>query len=459
MTRAMSLRMRLTLVILMPLFCIAVLIGIWAVFDAQKRAADGFDKSLLSTSLAISRDVAVSGGDALSPQTTDLLRDTSGGLVYYHVFAPDGVFVTGYATPPVHPGPTQVPEDELDYYEAKHQGRPVRALRFKDQMETDGLSGEFTFTVWQDIALRDAAVRDLSWRAFRIMAAMMAGLALIVWFGVRVGLRPLIGLQNAIAQRSSDELTPIKRQVPAEVRGIVSTLNSLLGQVSTSMQAKDDFISNAAHQLRNPIAGVLAMSEAVHSAKTTEDIKERSAELVVAATRASDLANKLLTHERARGLDPEASFGPVDLASLLTEITSEQAARSAAAGVALKLETDGSSKSFNGDAVLLQEAILNLIDNALLHGGAKLNAITLKHATNGDQTSIDVSDNGVGIAPENIDAAVERFSQIQPAGGSGLGLAIAQAVVDAHGGKLKLISDGAGLTVRLTFQTTSGQDV
>jgi len=450
----MSLRMRLTLVILMPLFCIAVLIGIWAVFDAQKRAAEGFDKSLLSTSLAISRDVAVSGGDALSPQTTDLLRDTSGGLVYYHVYAPDGVFVTGYATPPVHPGPSHVPEDELEFYEAKHQGRPVRALRFKDQMETDGFSGEFTFTVWQDIALRDLAVRDLSWRAFRIMAAMMAGLALIVWFGVRVGLRPLIGLQNAIAQRSSDELTPIKRQVPVEVRGIVSTFNSLLGQVSTSMQAKDDFISNAAHQLRNPIAGVLAMSEAVHSAKTNEDVKERSAELVVAATRASDLANKLLTHERARGLDPEASFAPVDLSSLLSDITEEQSTRCKEAGVALSIGSVAASMSINGDAVLLREAILNLIDNALVHGGAKLDTISLKLLSKGDHISIEVTDNGVGIPPENIDAAVERFSQIQPTGGSGLGLAIAQAVVDAHGGKLKLSSNGSGLTVRLRFKAS-----
>jgi two-component system sensor histidine kinase TctE len=57
----------------------------------------------VTTALAISRDTALSGGDALSEDTRDLLRDTSGGAVFYHVYAPDGVFVTGYATPPVPP--------------------------------------------------------------------------------------------------------------------------------------------------------------------------------------------------------------------------------------------------------------------------------------------------------------------------------------------------------------------
>ena len=91
----MSLRLRLVLIILLPLLFIAGLIGTWAVYDAQLRASERFDRSLLSAVLAVSRDVAVSGGDALSPETSVLLQDTSGGRVFYHVYAPDGVFVTG----------------------------------------------------------------------------------------------------------------------------------------------------------------------------------------------------------------------------------------------------------------------------------------------------------------------------------------------------------------------------
>ena len=143
MNNTLSLRARLTFVILIPLLIVAAMFGGWAYFDAQSRAAERFDRSLLSTALAITRDIAVTGGDALSEETRDLLRDTSGGAVFYHVYAPDGVFVTGYATPPVPPS-TAFTADGQTYFEAIYQGQPVRVLRFTQTMAADGVVGPFT---------------------------------------------------------------------------------------------------------------------------------------------------------------------------------------------------------------------------------------------------------------------------------------------------------------------------
>ena len=147
--RKLSLRARLTGIILVPLLLTVLAIATWAARDAQQRAADRFDRSLLVTALGISRDTAFTGGDALSRETRDLLADTSGGPVFYHVYAPDGVFVTGYATPPV-PSQDMDPSEAFSYFDAIYQGQSVRAVRFSDLMTIDGLSGEFTFTVWQD---------------------------------------------------------------------------------------------------------------------------------------------------------------------------------------------------------------------------------------------------------------------------------------------------------------------
>ena len=72
MKNSLSLRVRLILIILTPLILIAALVGAWAYFDAKTTAAERFDRSLLSTALAISRDIAVTGGDALSEDTRDL---------------------------------------------------------------------------------------------------------------------------------------------------------------------------------------------------------------------------------------------------------------------------------------------------------------------------------------------------------------------------------------------------
>jgi len=101
--KVQSLRTRLIVIILTPLLIISVGAAAWQFRNTTIRAEDIFDRGLLSAALAISRDVALSGGDALAPETRRLIRDTSGGEGFYHIFAPDGVFVTGYATPPPPP--------------------------------------------------------------------------------------------------------------------------------------------------------------------------------------------------------------------------------------------------------------------------------------------------------------------------------------------------------------------
>ncbi len=451
MSWTLSLRMRLILIILIPLLGISLLIGIWATIDAQSRANDRFDRSLLSAALSVSRDVALSGGDALSPRTNTLLRDTSGGPVFYHVFAPNGVFITGYATPPVPPPNTIRAEDQQTYFDAIYQGSKVRVLRFRDAMQIDGLLGESTITVWQDTKLRNAIVRDLSKRTLGVMSSLVLALALIVWFGVRFGLSPLLDLQSAIAQRSSDDLSPIRRAVPHETKGIVATLNALLGQVSSTLQAKDDFISNAAHQLRNPIAGVLAMSQAVQSSRNLEDMKSRSAELVAAAKHTSVLANKLLAFERAKALRPNGDFNPTDLGPVIANVVSAHQSAARDLNVDLTCQLQSPQIPLNCDPLMMGEALANLIDNALMHGGPGLTKIEVTARASQNTITVQLCDDGQGIADIDFDRALERFSQIDPLGGSGLGLPIAQAVAKQHGGRFTLSDAQPGLCVTMQF--------
>lgn len=129
----------------------------------------------------------------------------------------------------------------------------------------DIIRGQFTFSVWQNTTLRDGFVQEWTNPTFLIIALLMEALAVAIWFGVGLGLRPLLDLENAIARRATDDLPPIKGRIPTEVGGIVGLLNTLLGE---TIAAKDRFTSNAAHQLRNPIAGVLSLAEAVQNPKT-----------------------------------------------------------------------------------------------------------------------------------------------------------------------------------------------
>ncbi len=449
MRASTSLRLRLTVIILVPLLVIAMGVGFWLVRDARDQAAGIFDRSLLTVALAVKGDVARSNGNAVSLETRDLLEDTSGGPVFYHVHAPNGYYITGFATPPVRLSPDPGGDAPYSYYNSTYYGEEVRALRLRDVTTVDGITGTFTITVWQQVLVRDALMRDLAGRAFIVMAVLIGTVALVVWFGVLRGLRPLTNLEDAISQRSSDDLSPIRRQVPPEIRGLVRRLNFLFRQVEASMARQAVFISNAAHQLRNPIAGVLAMAEAVRSAPTDRAARERADELLVSARELKDLANKLLTLERASHAGGRRET--LELGEVLEDVVDLYRVAARNRGVALTIALPDDEISALIDPVMMREALGNVIDNALKHGGPGMKRVAVSLATDGTCALIQVTDDGRGVAAKDIETVLARFGQAGPSEGSGLGLSIAEAVALAHGGAIGLArSEGGGLSVSVS---------
>jgi len=449
--RPQSLRTRLIIIILTPLLVISMIAAAWQFRNTTVRAADIFDRGLLSAALAISRDVAISDGDALSPATRALVSGTSGGELFYHVYAPDGVFVTGYATPPAPPAGTRIAPSDPMYYDAVYQGREVRVLRFQDAATIDGVTGLFTISVWQDQRVRTLFVRDVLTRTFAVILLILLSVAFIVWFGVGLGLRPLLDLQDAIAKRTYSELEPIRRNVPIEAVGIVSTLNALLDRVSRRISSKDEFISNAAHQLRNPLAGVLALAEAVENAPTPEAAKRRSAELVAAARDATHLTNQLLSFERARGSDIENAGKLLDMRDVVQTSASRFASQAPGATFTVDLDLPKDPLPVWGDALMLQEAILNLIMNAQVHGGAGLSRLAISAQLSGTHIILEVEDDGIGIKPEDIPLVIGRFGQADAGPGSGLGLPIAVRVAEHHGGQLTIDKAQRGARIKMVL--------
>lgn len=442
--KAPTLRMRLTLVILPPLMVIGVAVGLWQLGNARATAQDLFDRSLLTTALAVAGDVIRTDGEILSPETSALLADTSGGPVFYHVHAPDGVFVVGYATPPVPVSATPSEATGPTFYDGIYLGQEVRIARLRNEATIGGFSGAFTITVWQDVTLQNALIRSLVTRTAVVICVLIGTVALVVWFGVRLGLRPLLDLEDAIGTRSSDDLSPIRRPVPEEARGLVSTLNTLFGQVSATMEAQTSFISNAAHQLRNPIAGVQAMAEAVQGAPSGEAARTRAGQLVAAAQEASALANKLLTLERAKAAPIRELC---DLRDVLRDALKATRAEATRQEITFTLTLPGQPLPVRGDPVMLGEVAVTLADNALRHGGPTLSRVDISVASTGQMARVTVRDDGQGVPPDVIPQILARFGQANPGAGSGLGLSIAQEVTNSHGGSLRIEDASPGFTV------------
>lgn len=453
-----SLRTRLMVVILVPLVVISLLAGYWR-FTAAKTTSEAlFDRTLTALTLAIARDVIVSGGDALSPAALDLMRDTSGGALFYHVNGPDGTFLTGYGYPPPPPSDARLIEGKPVLFDAGYRSKDVRVARLTEYLTIDGVTGFATVTVWQNKTAREALVLQLAFRSALLMGSLILTVAAVVWFGVNIGLKPLTNLQNAISIRSPDDLSVIRRKVPKEVSGIVRTLNALFQQVSNAIASRDVFISDAAHQLKNPAAGILSMAVAAHDAKTEQDRKERTGELVDAARHASRLTQQLLTFERARGLADPGRFKETDLIDLVRSVCARNVTRFVERDVDLEFadETGAAAVLVKLDETLMSETVQNLLDNSLDHAGAENRKVMVTVSATNSMQKISVRDFGQGLAPEEITTAFERFGQVHVGHGSGLGLAIVKATAELHGGEVQVEAMRPGIRFTLIFTLPTG---
>ncbi len=433
-----SLRLRLLFLLLVPLSLISVGAVTWRYIEARETAQELFDRNLLITAFAVARDVALSDGDSLSPETRQLLGNASGTNVFYHVRGPDGSFVTGYSLPPVSDVPD--PSAPIQQYDGRHQGEPVRVSRLLEQTAVDGISGTSVVTVWQRLDQRDAFIRRVARQASVTVLLLLASVASLVLWGVGLGLKPLAELEDAIQKRSSTDLGPIVRPVPVETKGIVSRLNSLFAKVTDAQKAQQRFVSLAAHQLRNPIAAIHTLAEATYTAKTLTDTRDR-AEMLLKETRAAmRLTNQLLSFERIRGTDPK--FTEFDLSALLQDVAQQVAPRAIDANIRFDLDIGDVPLTAYGDAVLLREAIANLLDNALTHGGPDMTYVRLSAGdrTNSQDIDLSVENDGKPLEPQDATLLFERFAQGDESHGAGLGLSIAKTIVESHGGRLELTS-------------------
>lgn len=442
-----SLRLRLLVLILLPLTIVSVGAVSWRFSEAKKTAEDLFDRNLLMMSFAVSRDVALSEGDSLSAATTALFKEVSGGDVFYHIYGPDGSFVTGYSSPPIRPGQLAAKDGKPQLYDAAHRGSPVRVARLSEQSVIDGISGRSVITVWQQLDQRDAFARRVAFRAGAIALLLLATVASLVFFGIRLGLKPLLDLEDAIQKRSSDDLSPIARRVPQETKGIVTRLNSLFGQVTAAQESKDRFISNAAHQLRNPIAAIHSMAQATQGAKDIKQARQRADALVVETRRIGRLTDQLLSLERLKGQSPE--FQSLNFGSVVQEEASRIASRVLSRGLEYSVDIEDVSTVVQGNETLLKEAVANLLDNALLHGGDQMTLIEVSLIRDEDVLRLSIENDGNSFVDEQGKDLFNRFTQGAESEGSGLGLAIVKEIALLHSGRVGIVH---GQTAKIAFE-------
>ena len=453
---ASGLRRRLLVMLIAPLI-VLTLLNAWLDYRSADDAALQQDQRLLALVPLLADSVIAAGNGSdppvllLAPAVEEFLKDGSGHAAYAIADA-DGKVLRGESW--LGGLPPTTPEPEL--HSEENMGATWRIVRQRHQT----VLGEVVIALADGSDPRQQWARSVLLKVLLPNLMLLAAAALAVGWAVKRALRPLLELREAVERRSPRDLSEIDEHAsPEEVRPLVQSLNRLFGLVNAQAESQRRFVTDAAHQLRTPLAGlqaqVEAWAQAANAAKpgdgTVRLPTEQVNKLRSATRRTSQLANQLLALSRAdaRTLGGQPTQR-VDLKELCETIL--QAHLDAATAKRIDLGLDAQPAQAMGHEWLLRELLGNLVDNAVKYtpeGGT----VTIRCGPCDGGALLEVEDDGPGLTAAERTRVVERFYRVRgtQGEGNGLGLAIADEIARAHASHLELRPGAGGRGLRVSL--------
>jgi signal transduction histidine kinase len=320
------------------------------------------------------------------------------------------------------------------------------------QRQVDTQVGRITLVAQQSTATVNRTTDSVTDVLLIVVPIMIALVALAAWYFTGRALRPVEAIRQ---EAESITGTTMHRRVPEpdtddEVGRLARTMNAMLTRLETSAQKQRQFVSDASHELRSPLASIRTNLEVALHNPDRADWPEVAQRALAEDVRMEDTVSELLDLARldeAEGPAPIDTLPEVDLDELVLDDTVQQRRVPVDTGRV-------SAGRVHGRRDQLQRVIRNLLDNAARHASS---TVAVGLVTDDDVVELTVDDDGPGIRPEERELVFERFTRLddgraRDAGGLGLGLSMVKAITEHHGGTV-VIEDapigGARLRVRL----------
>jgi heavy metal sensor kinase len=425
----LSLRLRLTLVFALAMAVVLAGVGAFLYVRLGDSLLEQLDESLAARADTLA--AAVRNGEA--EQTLEGGEDE-----FAQVLAPDGDVV---AATPGFETPLLVPRQRAAVAGGGMLTETEISPPGEDESETARLLAR---PVEQRLIVVGASLEDRADALEGLLAQLLLGGPLALLLASAAGyllagaaLRPVDAMRRRAAKISAE--TPGERlplpQAYDEIHRLGETLNAMLDRLEAGVRRERRFVADASHELRTPLALLQTELElALRRPRTREELegalRSASEEVDRLARLAEDLLLLTSTDEGRLPLRP-SRFAAREL---LDGVARRFAARAAAAGRTIEVG-QAAEGEMEGDRLRLEQALGNLIDNALRHGSGQ---VRLDAASENVRVVLRVSDEGEGFPPAFLAHAFERFSRVDAARttrGAGLGLAIVDAVARAHGGE------------------------
>jgi len=428
----------------------AICINLYLSFRSADATADLVtDRTLLASARVIAEATHVDASGTVQidipPAALEMFDTGYGDRVFYQVVTAWGNLIAGFPDLPR-------PKRDLNGEDMTFRTDGVRVLMLSHPVV--GLDQDSTISVTVAVTHNSQyAMRRRLWLSDftkQLALVLLAGLVTII--GLQRGLAPVLRLRDAVRERGRQRLDPLDpHMVQNELRPLVHALNDHMERVQNQMAAQRRFVSNAAHQLRTPLA--LISTQASFAARETDNIKRDEALTALRSStrQVTRLASQLLTLSRAEPGSRRPRSDTIDLAETARRVLETLAEEALRRNIDLGLEPGEAPVHIEGDGTMLREMLVNLVDNALRYTQPS-GRVTVGVGREDDTALLWVEDNGPGIPEAERMQVFERFYRImgtEPEG-SGLGLAIVREVVDGAGGSVTLgEATGGGLLVRV----------
>lgn len=412
-------------------------------YSARQAADEAYDRLLLGAAYQIADAIQVQDGTPeieLPVSAFELLALSDRDRIFYRVLDPVGRTMTGYANLD-DPSAGAPPPERAVVENATFEGNIVRVARVARRFDDAQMRGDAIVIVAQTVDARRALARELTLRSFILVGAMGAIAIGGTIFAVRRALAPIGRLETAIRQRDPLDLTLVDVSTPRELVPFVAEINRFIERLRGRVELMQQFIADAAHQLRTPLAALEAQAELLSTNEVSPPARKHLERIQARTRQLSRLANQLLSHAMVAHRERSVANSRVDLTELTRRALDEAIPDTLERDVLVTLHAPPDPLIVSGDPVNIAEAIKNILDNAVRYGAAS--RLTVRLLERSGRAVVEVEDDGPGIPPARWSRVVQRFGAPSSDGkGSGLGLSIAAEVLTAHGGDLSFIEKG-----------------
>ncbi len=449
--RGPSIRRRLLALLLIPAALVLAAGTLTDYLASRAPLQDAYDQALIDAAIAIAAYVEpdASGNPVLtlSPHAVTLLRSDSSDSIYFQVIGANARVIGGDADLPKLHQDVRNPARGDAFY----GGERIRMVAYRAMSP----AGPIVVSVAETLHKRDYTLNRILSSALLADAAQLGLVLLLIWLGVRFAIAPLHQIEREIASRSPRDLAPLPTStVPVEILSLVKTINRLFQVLRDTGSAQRRFLESAAHQLRTPLAGVQAQLELL-AAEATDSKREQLTRVLDATRQLAHTTHQLLALARSdQAANLNWDFTSVDLVDVVGSIVTQRLAAADLADIDLGARIEPAR--IRGVAWLLEEALGNLVNNAIAHTPAG-GSVTVRCGSEHGAAFLEVTDTGIGIPPAERTQVLQRFFRGSNARGSGtgLGLAIVNEVAQLHGAGITIDAgpDQRGTTIRLTFPT------